>query len=114
MVMVHSQFSKLGVSGELVRDIAPCIGVLVSFCEFSRVSGSASLPTPHSSRRCPLESPPRDRHSVLRVSADWVMCEDVGSLNGTFVNEDKLEGPSKVVAGDVLQFGQSAVRICVV
>lgn len=54
------------------------------------------------------------RHSILRASTDGVLCEDVGSLNGTFVNEDRMDGPSKLVAGDVLQFGQSAVRVCAV
>ena len=51
------------------------------------------------------------RHAVLRVQADGIRCEDVGSLNGVFVNEDRLEGSTVLLEGDTLQVGQSAVKI---
>lgn len=51
------------------------------------------------------------RHAVLRVEADGVRCEDVGSLNGSFVNEDRLEDSTVLRDGDTLQVGQSAMKI---
>lgn len=52
-----------------------------------------------------------NRHSVLRPTATGLRCEDVGSLNGTFVNEEKMKSPKVLKDGDVLQVGQSAIRI---
>ena len=37
--------------------------------------------------------------------------EDLGSLNGSFVNEDRLEGTAVLRGGDVLQVGQTVVKI---
>lgn len=54
---------------------------------------------------------PPHRHAVLRVQADGIRCEDAGSLNGVFVNEDRLEGSTVLREGDTLQVGQSAVKI---
>lgn len=53
----------------------------------------------------------RHRHAVLRPQPDGIHCEDVGSLNGSFVNEDRLEDPVVLEDGDVLQVGQSIVKI---
>lgn len=51
------------------------------------------------------------RHAVLRPEAGGIRCEDVGSLNGTFVNEDRLKETAVLEDGDVFQVGQSIVRI---
>lgn len=52
-----------------------------------------------------------NRHAILRPQADGVRVEDLGSLNGSFVNEDRLEGTAVLRGGDVLQVGQSVVKI---
>lgn len=54
---------------------------------------------------CPL------RHAVLQPEAGGIRCQDVGSLNGTFVNEDRLEDIAVLGDGDVLQVGQTVVQI---
>ncbi|CAM9468919.1 unnamed protein product, partial [Ectocarpus fasciculatus] len=52
-----------------------------------------------------------DKHAILRPGADGIGLEDLGSLNGSFVNEDRLEGVTVLQHGDVLQVGQSIVQI---
>lgn len=54
---------------------------------------------------------PFPRHAILRPGADGIGLEDLGSLNGSFVNEDRLEGVAVLQHGDVLQVGQSIVQI---
>lgn len=51
------------------------------------------------------------RHGILRPETDGIRYEDRGSLNGSFVNEERLEGVCVLKDGDVLQVGQSAVRV---
>ncbi|CAN0361008.1 unnamed protein product, partial [Hapterophycus canaliculatus] len=51
------------------------------------------------------------RHAILRPQADGVNVEDLGSLNGTFVNEDRLKGTAVLRGGDVLQVGQTVVHV---
>lgn len=51
------------------------------------------------------------RHAILRPQADGIGVEDLGSLNGSFVNEDRLEGTVVIRGGDVLQVGQTVVKI---
>jgi pSer/pThr/pTyr-binding forkhead associated (FHA) protein len=40
----------------------------------------------------------------------WV-AEDLGSTNGTFLNERRLESPSEVRAGDVLRIGTTTLEL---
>lgn len=51
------------------------------------------------------------RHAVLLPEAGGIRCQDAGSLNGTFVNEDRLEDIAVLGDGDVLQVGQTVVQI---
>lgn len=63
---------------------------------------------------CPapsLRPPPPPRHAILRPQVDGISVEDLGSLNGSFVNEDRLEGTVVVRGGDVLQVGQTVMKI---
>ena len=53
----------------------------------------------------------RPRHAVMRPKEDGIHYEDLCSLNGSFVNEERLEGEVVLKAGDILQVGQSVVRI---
>jgi class 3 adenylate cyclase/ABC-type transport system involved in cytochrome c biogenesis ATPase subunit len=45
------------------------------------------------------------RHAVIRLAAGVLEIEDLGSLNGTWVNGERLEAPRGLSAGDVVQFG---------
>ena len=33
--------------------------------------------------------------------------EDLGSTNGTYVNDERVEGPTPVVVGDIVRFGNT-------
>src|SRR3954462_13386485 len=53
------------------------------------------LPDPEVSRR----------HAALRVTGDGVAVEDFGSTNGTFVNDQQVQGVRPLRDGDVVRFG---------
>jgi predicted component of type VI protein secretion system len=55
------------------------------------------LPDPEVSRR----------HAALRVTESGVAVEDLGSSNGTFVNEQRVEGVRALRDGDVVRFGNT-------
>jgi predicted component of type VI protein secretion system len=55
------------------------------------------LPDPEVSRR----------HAALRVTGDGVAVEDFGSTNGTFVNEERVQGVRPLHDGDVVRFGNT-------
>jgi pSer/pThr/pTyr-binding forkhead associated (FHA) protein len=56
------------------------------------------LPDPEVSRR----------HAIMRVLADDTPAiEDLGSTNGTFVNERPTDGPTPLTAGDIVRFGNT-------
>src|SRR3954464_7143520 len=55
------------------------------------------LPDPEVSRR----------HAALRVTGDGVAVEDFGSTNGTFVNDQRVQGVRPLVGGDVVRFGNT-------
>jgi hypothetical protein len=48
------------------------------------------------------------RHALLRVDGDVVTIEDLGSLNGTFVNGTRLEGAVPLANGDVIELGSTS------
>jgi pSer/pThr/pTyr-binding forkhead associated (FHA) protein len=49
------------------------------------------------------------QHARFERSDDgWVLIDDGPSSNGTFVNEERLEGRRKLQDGDVLRFGATA------
>ena len=45
------------------------------------------------------------RHCVLRSTADGIVAEDLGSRNGTHVNDVRIEGPTVLRPGDVIRVG---------
>jgi predicted component of type VI protein secretion system len=47
------------------------------------------------------------RHAALRVTGDGVAVEDFGSTNGTFVNEQRIQGVRALQDGDVVRFGNT-------
>jgi len=56
------------------------------------------LPDPEVSRR----------HAVMRVLEDGgAAIEDMGSTNGTYVNDERIAGAMPVSVGDVVRFGNT-------
>lgn len=55
------------------------------------------LPDPEVSRR----------HAALRVTGDGAAVEDFGSTNGTFVNDQRVQGVRALQDGDVVRFGNT-------
>lgn len=51
------------------------------------------------------------RHAVVRAVAGGYEVEDLGSLNGTFVNGKKIESATRISGGDTLKIGQTSVRL---
>ncbi len=46
------------------------------------------------------------RHAKFSYSADAWMIEDLGSTNGTYINNRQVRAPTAVKAGDVIKFGR--------
>jgi pSer/pThr/pTyr-binding forkhead associated (FHA) protein len=56
------------------------------------------LPDPEVSRR----------HAVMRVlESGGAAIEDLGSTNGTYVNEERVHGATPVDVGDIVRFGNT-------
>jgi hypothetical protein len=51
------------------------------------------------------------RHAVLRVLGTGLEIEDLGSLNGTFVNGSRIESPTALSGGDVVKLGTTSFEI---
>ena len=45
------------------------------------------------------------RHAVVRRHANRLQVEDLGSTNGTWVNAERIETPTRLGRGDLLQVG---------
>ena len=50
------------------------------------------------------------RHARVRVSDDAAEIEDLGSTNGTFVNEIAITGPHRLRDADIIQIGSVDVK----
>jgi pSer/pThr/pTyr-binding forkhead associated (FHA) protein len=48
-----------------------------------------------------------------RIGADWVVCDEGLSHNGTFVNNERLQGRRRLRGGDVLALGRTRIAFCV-
>ncbi|MCB9135694.1 MAG: FHA domain-containing protein [Anaerolineales bacterium] len=51
------------------------------------------------------------KHVRIVIQAGEVIIEDLGSTNGSFVNEQRISGPYTMVAGDTLQLGEHVVLV---
>ena len=51
------------------------------------------------------------RHAVVRPAAGGFEVEDLGSRNGTFVNGQKIEGPTRLSGGDSIKIGQTVLAL---
>ena len=49
---------------------------------------------------------------LIRLGADWVLCDDGLSHNGTYVNGEHVRGRRRLVAGDVLTVGNTPISLC--
>jgi pSer/pThr/pTyr-binding forkhead associated (FHA) protein len=53
-------------------------------------------------------------HAELeRIGADWVVSDEGLSHNGTFVNNERLQGRRRLRSSDVLGVGQTLIAFCV-
>jgi predicted RNA-binding Zn-ribbon protein involved in translation (DUF1610 family) len=46
------------------------------------------------------------KHAVLAQNGNEFLIEDLGSLNGTFVNRRRIEAPTRLESGDEVQIGK--------
>jgi hypothetical protein len=46
------------------------------------------------------------KHAVLEQNGNQFLIEDLGSLNGTFVNRRRIESPTQLESGDEVQIGK--------
>jgi pSer/pThr/pTyr-binding forkhead associated (FHA) protein len=46
------------------------------------------------------------KHAVLSQNGNELLIEDLGSLNGTFVNRRRIESPTRLESGDEVQIGK--------
>ena len=53
------------------------------------------------------------RHAKAVPTAEGVILEDLGSHNGTFVNGERIQGPSRLGHGDVFTVGTHELRVIV-
>jgi pSer/pThr/pTyr-binding forkhead associated (FHA) protein len=52
-----------------------------------------------------------DRHAhVFHDGRDWLV-EDLGSTNGTFLNQVKVTSPTPIEAGDQLEIGKTSIKV---
>ena len=49
------------------------------------------------------------RHASLTLSSDGASIEDLGSRNGTFVNDRRIAGPWPLLDGDHVRFGSATI-----
>ena len=51
------------------------------------------------------------RHAALRPAGDGLELEDLGSLNGTWVNGIRIQGPVRLETGDRVQLGDTSFEV---
>ena len=51
------------------------------------------------------------RHARVSAQGDLAIVEDLGSTNGTFVNEQPIEGPRALQAGDRIRVGLTVIEL---
>ena len=51
------------------------------------------------------------RHVLIRVDGTTAVIEDLGSSNGTYVNDDRIVEPRRVAEGDAIRIGSSTLEL---
>jgi pSer/pThr/pTyr-binding forkhead associated (FHA) protein len=60
----------------------------------------------------PIDDPEVSRrHAALRPADDGLEVEDLGSLNGTWVNGTRIRGAVRLAAGDRVQLGETSFEV---
>src|SRR3954464_12711125 len=49
---------------------------------------------------------------LVRMNADWVVCDDGISHNGTFVNGERVRGRRRLHDGDQIAIGDTLIAVC--
>jgi hypothetical protein len=50
------------------------------------------------------------RHAVIDPRSDGVWLEDLGSTNGTYLNDELIDSPRRLAYGDVVKIGETDFR----
>jgi diguanylate cyclase (GGDEF)-like protein len=50
------------------------------------------------------------RHTEFSIESGGIYCQDLGSTNGTFLNDQKLEGKQKLNDGDLIRCGSTILK----
>jgi len=50
------------------------------------------------------------RHTEFRMTPDGIVVSDMGSTNGTFVNDQKVEGAKQLADGDLIRCGSTILK----
>src|SRR5215210_3153262 len=50
------------------------------------------------------------RHTEFTMNTEGVSCRDLGSTNGTFVNDQKADGPKPLKDGDLIRCGNTILK----
>jgi pSer/pThr/pTyr-binding forkhead associated (FHA) protein len=58
----------------------------------------------------PGETTVSRRHAEIVRAGDRVVVEDLGSTNGTFVNDSPVTGERELASGDEVRFGAARLR----
>jgi ABC-type multidrug transport system fused ATPase/permease subunit/pSer/pThr/pTyr-binding forkhead associated (FHA) protein len=51
------------------------------------------------------------RHALIRAIAGGLVVEDLGSLNGTWVNGTRIEGATRLEPGDIVEVGRTLIEV---
>jgi pSer/pThr/pTyr-binding forkhead associated (FHA) protein len=51
------------------------------------------------------------RHAAVRPAGDAIEVEDLGSLNGTWVNGSRIDGPTRLAPGDRVRVGDTTFEV---
>ena len=51
------------------------------------------------------------RHAAVRLAGDAIEVEDLGSLNGTWVNGSRIDGPTRLAPGDRVRVGDTTFEV---
>jgi hypothetical protein len=78
------------------REVAAAAGAVIG-----REGTEIVLPDPEVSRR----------HAAIRIDGDTISIEDLGSTNGTFVNDERITGMRALRDGDTVRFGNTVWRL---
>jgi pSer/pThr/pTyr-binding forkhead associated (FHA) protein len=51
------------------------------------------------------------RHAVIRAGAGFFVIEDLDSLNGTWVNGQRISGTARLEPGDIIRLGKTVLEV---